>query len=287
MVEVLRHHNWYQKFLIILNKQVRRPACFFHICVVLIISSCSIPAVKTKKQNLRTITLDKYSYLNKDDYIEQLKRYKSFYLVNDEIEVLKLSKNSSKYLKNHALRIIQHNELFFRQSENVEFYLIQSSIPFHFSLPERKIFISSGLVQRYIKHEGILASIIAYELVRSEKIIYNKNIIIPTGYLSTERVLGLLRISLEDKIEAHKWAFHSIKRAGYDFDHYLGWIQVQNRNSLDFGLMLGERSSIAREEALFKSFMIRSMDMDLKEKKRTSSSRNFYRFLKEVSRTRI
>ena len=68
----------------------------------------------------------------------------------------------------------------------------------------------------------MLYCLLVYELIRSERAIYEKKIIIPTGTLSTSRILSILRININDKVEIHKWAFYILKRIGLDTDTYLG-----------------------------------------------------------------
>ncbi len=251
----------------------------------LFIVSCSSSLFDKDDGRVKEFSFAEYNYYSAKDYVDQLSELKKFYLMNKNIFFINISKPAGDYLGNMANSIISKNELFFEQSEkNTKFAIVKNPVPFHFSFPGRHIFLSTGLINKYIKHEGILASIISYELVKSEKLVYNKNIIIPTGYLSTKKIIKLLRIPLDKKIEVHKWGVHSAKKAGFDSDQYLAWIQIQNRNNLDFSFHLGDISNIAREESLFKSFLIDQPTSKKIERKRINSSKSFYQFVKEISR---
>ena len=214
------------------------------------------------------------------DYQHHLMSYESIFLGSEGVKELKLSSETEDFLENIAIEIIQNNELFFRESVRPKFHIVKSSVPFHFSLPGRTIFLSTALIDRFIKHEAVLASIVSYELVRSEKSLYNRAIIIPVGYISLERILGLNRLPVDNKVEIHKWAYHSIRRAGFDGEYYLSWLQLMNRNTIDFVPMLGDAGAISREEALFKRFMIKRVNQeDARSLARKVSSKNFYRFI--------
>jgi len=214
------------------------------------------------------------------DYHHHLMSFEKVFLETGGAQEIKLSAETQEFLENTALSILQNNELFFRESVRPKFHIVSSPVPFHFSLPGRTIFLSSSLIERFIKHEAVLASILSYELVRSEKSLYNRAIIIPVGYMPLERILGLNRLPVDDKVEIHKWAYHSIRRAGFDGEYYLSWLQLMNRNTADFLPMLGDAGAISREEALFKSFMIKRVNQeDVRALARKESSKGFYRFL--------
>ncbi len=252
--------------------------------LIFFLSSCSFPVFKSKKQDIVLFKIENYEAISKQDYVEHLNYLGSAYLKGDEVNIIKISKGSEYYLNSIVRKIIARNELFYDQDIESEIIIINYPMPFHFSLPGRKIILSSTLVNKYLKHEGLLASNIFYEIVRSDKLIYRNEITIPTSYVSTKKILRLLRVPLNSKLQVHKWAFHTLKRAGYDYDHYLGWIQIQNRNNYDFSLQLGELPSIAREEALFKSFLIKNATGQNKDKRKINSSKSFYKFIKEISR---
>ncbi len=214
------------------------------------------------------------------DYRHQLTSHENSFLASEGVKEVPLVRDEGVFLQNLALTILQNNELFFRDTARPRFHLVASPVPFHFSLPGRIIFLSTALVNRHVKHEAVLASIVSYELVRSERALYPRSIVIPLGFMPLERMLGLTRLNADEKFEVHKWAYHAVRRAGFDGEYYLSWLQLMNRNTAEFLPMLGDASSISREEALFKAFLIkRSKTEDARAVARRDSSRDFYRFI--------
>ena len=252
--------------------------------IVLFSSCANIPFLKSDKNSSADVELSGYNQFENQDYVDHLKSLKHPYLKSTSINQIKLNYRRQKYLQKSLEKIVKNNELFFRKELNANVYVIDDSTPFHFSLPGQNIFISSGLIKKYVKSEKILYCLLAYELIISEKNIYKKRMIIPTGAVSTRRILSLLRLGIDEKVEVHKWAFYILKRIGVDSDNYLSWLQIQNRNSVDFSLQLGDIGSISREESLFKAFIIKNSDKKKKEKKYEGSSREFYAFVKSLKR---
>ncbi len=227
-------------------------------------------------------TLEKpVSVFETKDFVDHLKTIGDFYLNSPDTKIVKMRANDQKYLESLAMEIINNNEIFFAKQKKVEFILLNSDVPVHFSLPPGKIFISKGLITKYIKHESMLAGILSYELVRLEKLAYNKNIIVPVGYISIQRLLSMLRISIDEKMELHKWAFHLTRRAGFDSEYYLSWLQTQNRNTADFVLQVGDITSMTKEEAMFKAFLIKESTADNLVIKK-NSSKNFYQLVNDL-----
>lgn len=246
--------------------------------------SCSLFTSKKEDKKSKSVNLSTYNALTPKDFVEHLQAFESFYLNSENAELYSLTKNEERFLEAIANDITKNNELFFTSGKQPSFKVVKHSAPFHFSLPGLKVFISSGLVSKYIKNEKILYSVIAYELIRSEKNIYRKSLIVPTGHLTTSRILGLMRLKTIDKVEIHKWAFYTLKRVGIDPDIYLSWLQIQNRNSLDFAVQLGDTSSISREESLFKAFLIEQSNAKSNQTKYERSSRDFYSFVNRLKR---
>lgn len=239
---------------------------------------------RDKKDNpSEQVSLEGYDLYENQDYIDHLRSLKDAYLASINTQQIDINKNQQKYLRKLSDIIIKNNELFFTKSKEVNFYIIEDETPFHFSLPGQNIFISSGILKKYVKSENILFCLLTYELILSEKNIYKKRIIVPTGAVGTRRLLSILRLGIEEKVEVHKWAFYILKRIGVDTDNYLSWLQIQNRNSVDFSLQLGDISSISREESLFKSFIIKNTDKK-NNRKYNGSSKDFYAFVNSIKR---
>lgn len=216
------------------------------------------------------------------DYEDHLAAQKKPFLATPGIEVSRQDSVSKKYLQNLVNDIITNNEIFFKKLKTATVTIIDTESPLHFSLPKGELFISRGLITKYIKHESMLVSILSYELVRSERLLYPKQIIIPLGYFSLEKMLNINRLNLEEKMEVHKWAHHLTVRSGFDGEYYLSWLQTQNRNTADFILQVGDANQISREESLFKAFLIKSTNTEDKVIVRKNSSKTFYAFINRI-----
>lgn len=255
----------------------------FCLLLLLLVTSCSsviIPLGSTKKKNLG----GGYENLSTKDYEDHLVSLKKSFLSNPEIKVLRSNPEISNYLETLILDILSNNEMFFKKLKTGKVTIIDSDSPLHFSLPKGEIFISRGLISKYIKNESMLACVLSFELIKSEKILYPKQTIIPTGFLSLERMLSLNRLSLNEKMEVHKWAHHITVRSGFDGEYYLSWLQVQNRNTADFFLQVGDANQLTREESLFKGFMIKESSEE-QVISRKNSTKNFYSFINRIRET--
>ncbi|MFN8369376.1 MAG: hypothetical protein U0T83_01990 [Bacteriovoracaceae bacterium] len=229
-----------------------------------------------------------YKYIDKDDYIGNLRGLEGSFLKFAEKDIIKLSTSENKYLMGLSERVINNNELLLNfEAKKVRFHIIKSKIPYHFSLPGGVIFFSTSLIGKYIKYEGILISIITYELFKSIKNIYMKNIIVPVGVIPLEKILFLTKINLDSKMEINKWAFYALKRSGFDPLSYLSWIQTQNKHALDFTLMSGDIKIISKEEFLFKKFIVNKRLNKRNDKLYENSSKEFYEFIKKFNMDRL
>ncbi len=215
------------------------------------------------------------------DFEDHLASLRVPFLTNPEIKSAQETPEVKKYLENLINDIIINNEIFFKNLKKGHVTIIKTDSPLHFSLPKGEIFLSTGLIHKYIKNESMLACVLTFELVRSEKVLYPKQTIIPTGYLSLERMLSLNRLTLTEKMEVHKWAHHLSVRSGFDGEYYLSWLQVQNRNTADFFLQVGDANQLTREESLFKAFLIKSSSED-QVVSRKNSTKNFYIFINRI-----
>lgn len=221
-----------------------------------------------------------YRPMQPQDYADHFASLKKSFLTTPEVNQVQIDRNTNAYFQNLLSDIISKNEIFFLNLRRAEITVIDSEIPLHFSLPKGEVFLSKGLITKYIKHESMLVSILSFELVRSEKLLYPKEMIIPTGSLPLERIIMLARLSLGEKMQVHKWAHHLTERSGYDGEYYLSWLQTQNRNTADFLLQVGDANLITREEALFKAHLIKTDTENNVIKK--NSSKNFYTLLNKL-----
>ncbi len=215
------------------------------------------------------------------DFADHLSSLKEPFLITPGVKQVKFDKLSDEYFHDLLSEIITRNEIFFRELKSATVTILDTESPLHFSLPKGEIFISKGLLAKYMKHESMLVSILSYELVRSEKLLYPILTMIPVGFVPLERMIKLSRLTLEEKMEVHKWAHHLTVRSGFDGEYYLSWLQTQNRNTADFILQVGDPNLITREESLFKSFLIKNQ-LDDKLAVKKNSSKKFYSLMNRI-----
>ncbi len=215
------------------------------------------------------------------DFADHLSSLKDPFLLTPGVKQSKQDTFTQEYFRELLTEIITRNEIFFRELKTARVTILDTDSPLHFSLPKGEIFISRGLLAKYMKHESMLVSILAYELVRSEKLLYPTQTLVPIGYVPIERMIKLARLTLDEKMEVHKWAHHLTVRSGYDGEYYLSWLQTQNRNTADFILQVGDPNLITREESLFKSFLIKNQ-LDDKLAVKKNSSKKFYTLMNKI-----
>jgi hypothetical protein len=215
------------------------------------------------------------------DFEDHLAALREPFLKGSGVSVVRESESTRKYINGLLIDLITNNEIFFKKLRAARVTILSTDSPLHFSLPKGEIFLSRGLITKYIKNESILVSVLAYELVRSEKLLYPRQTVVPTGFISLERMINLNRLNLDEKMEVHKWAYHITVRSGFEGEYYLSWLQTQNRNTADFILQVGDANQINREESLFKAFLIKNTNEDQVVSKK-SSSKNFYTFINSI-----
>lgn len=256
-----------------------RHAGVYYLLIVIIFSSCTtikLPSIK----RAQSINKSGHVTMSSEDYAEQLASLKTAFLKTPGLKTIE-NEFIQKYLNELSGEIISKNEIFFKNLKNASVTIIKNEAPIHFSLPKGAIFISTGLITKYIKHESVLVCILSYELVRSENLLYPKQVTVPVGYINLERMLALSKLNVEEKMEIHKWAYYLTIRSGFDGEYYLSWLQTQNRNTADFLLQVGDINLINQEESLFKAFLIKnSSDEESPIKK--NSSKTFYTFLNSI-----
>lgn len=226
------------------------------------------------------------STLQTDDFIDHLAYLSTELIANPDVKIKKISGSHERYLSEIYSRLVLNNELLLDSKIRPRFYLINHPTPLIFSLPKGQFFISNALVKKYIKSEEILVAALTFQIIKSHRNMYEKKAVIPTGTITLERLMGLGRIQLSDKNEIHKWAFLAMRRAGYDENAYLNWLQTLNKGSIDFSLMVGDPSILSREEFAFKSFMVKQKIKETPDRIRDyNSSSEFYQFINYVVRT--
>ncbi|MBY0416270.1 MAG: hypothetical protein K2Q18_19000 [Bdellovibrionales bacterium] len=235
--------------------------------------------------NSKNLTLDYtgVSEIKDQDYIDHLASAGATYLNFEENKTIKLRTESVDFLKNVYERLVSNNQFILTEGNKPKFYIIEHKSPFLFSLPKSQFFFSTSLVERYLKSEEIFVAAFAAEVIKSQRNIYEKTIMLPLGYFSTEKIIKLTRLKSETKQQVNEWTYLVLKRAGYDSSAYLNWIQIQNRNTLDFSLFLGDSIGISKEEHLFKNFITKQGIMGTEKRfNEANSSKEFYKLLNNV-----
>ena len=223
--------------------------------------------------------------LTEQDYVKHYIYLGESYLNSSDVHIVTLTKQSKEYILKIFQRLVQNNELILSNANDINFYIINNPTPFLFSLPGNNYFYSSGLFLKHMKSEELFIATFAAEILKSQKNVFEKKIFIPLGFMTTEKMLQLTRLKPEYKKRINEWSFQILKRAGYDGTAYLNWIQVQNRNSIDFALYLGETNSIMNEEQMFKNFISSQGIMSVEKKlNESNSSKEYYSLIKEVDK---
>jgi len=235
----------------------------FFIIVLSTLISCStaksllesIPFVGTQKSSLTT-----NDFANAD-YRKQLETSSKDFSATYSDKIVTLSPKTITYFTNLTSSIRGNNELVIKD-DKFTLTFIDVDIPYIFSLPGGAIFISTRMMKEFLRNEDLFVAAVTYELIRSSNSIYKKKLIIPVGYIETERILSIVRLSIETKIEIDKLTYYSLKRAGYDPYTVLSFIQLINKHTQSFVRMYGDRESISKEEYLFKQFLIKSDEIN-------------------------
>ena len=180
----------------------------------------------------------KIPYHRKDDFLAHWKLLEKDFIACHKNQILSLSQSSASYLRNLLEKIISNNKILFKKfvtnNQRARVLILNDQRPFHFAIPGGKIFISSGLLKKYIDHEGLFVSVLAIEVIKSHQQIAAKKIIVPTGSLSFEDLSPLLKINLALKTEINKWTVYTLKKSGFDPLSLLRLVQLKNKNFLAF-----------------------------------------------------
>lgn len=215
------------------------------------------------------------------DYVAQL----SFLGVQyrNSVKMVTLSKKKNEYLVSLYQKILSKNERFMKKTMEPSFFIVKDDNPFYFSLPNNYYFFSQGLIQKYFRNEMTLASCLAYMMLQAHNDAFMKRIVVPTGYISTDQLISLIKLPLNLKADLNKAVFWALQAAGLDGSYYLQWIQLQNRNTLDFSRQIGDPQFITKEEFLFKQFVAKENISSFTLKSlEGNSTKGFYRFIRGI-----
>lgn len=244
---------------------------------------CTLSACSTNSKK-NTLDYSNASVVQTKDYIDQLASTGADYLASEETKLIKLRTETIDFLESTYERLVSNNQLILNTTEKPTFYIVRHRSPFLFSLPKAQFFFSTALIEHYLKSEELFVAAFAAEVIKSQRFIYEKRIMLPVGFYSTEKMIDLTKLKLETKQRISEWTYFVLKRAGYDASAYLNWIQIQNRNTLDFALYLGDSLGITKEEHVFKNFMaIQGVIGGEKKFNESNSSKSFYKLLNNIA----
>ncbi len=225
---------------------------------------------------------DDYKLHTKDDFVKHYSKLGISFIESNRNNLVKLSPKSYKFLKDIRDRLVENNEIILSRPMEFKLYIVKDKRPYHFSFPSGEIVLSSSIIQNYIKTEAVLSAVLAIELVKQHNRIYKKNLIVPLDYLTYEDILPYLNLNLDTKEELNKWVFYTLRRGGYDPLSLLKFVQIKNKNFLDFLSTSETSDGLSREETLLKSFLIRNKLIDSYQQIEKNSSSAFYSFISEV-----
>lgn len=224
------------------------------------------------------INFNKYT---SEDYVAQLSFLGRQY--SKSVKTIRLSKSKKLYLADLYQKVLNKNRKFMAKNMAPQFFIIKDDNPFYFSLPNNYYFFSQGLIQKYFRNEMTLVSCLTYMMLQAHNDAFIKRIVVPTGYISTDQLISLIKLPLNLKADLNKAVFWSLQEAGFDGSYYLQWIQLQNRNTLDFSRQIGDPQFITKEEFLFKQFVAKENITAFRLKAlEGNSAKGFYRFIKGI-----
>lgn len=250
---------------------------FVLILAIILISSCSFFSKKESRDNFK----DQYVHDSRRDYWEHWKKLGNDFKANYRNQLKSPPANVTAYLKNILLTVEKKNEVFFEKDPkaDISFLVFDDDRPFYFSLPTGEIILSRKLIERYIVHEGVLISILVPEYIRIRKAVYPKVKKIPLGYFELDKMLSMQRLPFEQRMKLHEWSYYLLLRTNYNPGQYLSWLQLQNRNHLDFSFYLADSILLTKEEAYLKQFIIQNYGKLELTPINLKSSKGFYSFI--------
>lgn len=245
------------------------------------ISGCS--SIRSFFSNENQLNLNKLNNIGNDFYIKNLKSLGDAFIKLNATKIIRLSRSSQAYLNELITLLKKNNELLFG-SESIKVYLIEDKRSFYFSYPGGNIVLSNSFIDKFIKHEGFLIAVLAHEMIKSSKGIYNKSYRIPTGQIELEDMIKRAQINLDVRNEVNKWSYFVIKRSGLNPNYYLSWLQTKSKNSFELYMPGNNPQEINSEEFRYKNFLISRKGDDTFTPFMRNSSKGFYGFIEDAKR---
>lgn len=219
----------------------------------------------------------------RDDYERHLIRLSDLYIQQAGKKIVKLKNRNQKYFNKLQKRLTENNENILKEGNEANVYIVKDNRPFYFSTPGHRIFFSSGLIKKYVKNEDLFASIFTTEYLRSNLSIFKKIVLIPHDNVTLNKMLKVTSLDLKTKVDLNNLTYEVMKRSGFDPEAKLLWLQMENRNSIDFSLQYENSSMISTEEFYIKNYIVKQEKIDTITFEK-NSSREFYQFRRFVER---
>lgn len=246
-----------------------------HLKRLYILSIISLGCSLTKESDQEFFFVNQGPVFTYDHYKRHTDYWVSRFIKSNSTQISEISRRNKQYLKSVVDNIISKNELFFTQIQSIRFIIVRDKRPFVSSIPSNHIIISDSFIGNYLYNENYLYIALTYELVRLEKGVFQSQMKIPTETVSLSDLIKFSRISTSLSFEVHKWSKYLLSRIGVQSDSYLSWLQVINRNQVDFRFHL-HKVNIYKIEKEFKKIIISNLDGEYGFSRYKKSSKSFY-----------
>jgi len=164
----------------------------------------------------------------------------------------------------------------------LEVYYYDDQQPFYLLSPDGRLILSIGLIEKYVRNQPLLSVILLEAILRIKHNYFYKIIFIPTGIITVEQMLSVLKLDLKSKTNINEWIYYYLKKNNGDVVSILDWVQVKNRNSLDFSLLNNNGYSPLEEEKVLKNIFLKGRNLELFHEEVSLSPKVFYRFRREA-----
>jgi hypothetical protein len=245
------------------------------IITVILSVGCSVLRIPFSSQT------NKIYEKTQEDYVEHFTYLTDDFLKFNKHQLVKLTKAENAYLATIYQKIYKSNEILLKNEFVPEIYIIDSKLPFYFSMPKARFFISKILLTKYLRSEELLTAIIGQESIRSHLNLYNKKFLIPTGHVTLDGLLSLTKLPIEVREELSKWTYSALLRANEDPKALLNLVQIQNKFQMDFLAQFDSVSDIIKVERMLKNY-IASEGLKLKDSTPRTVSPMYYELIKRI-----
>ncbi|MGB0453648.1 MAG: hypothetical protein ACPGJV_08025 [Bacteriovoracaceae bacterium] len=247
----------------------------------ILLSSCGIlDFYKTKP------TYKPSSQYSPEDYVRQISFLGQSYLKQNKSLILPISKQSQEYFRSIYTRVTARAEKYLKYPiprKDIKVVILKMKSPLYFCLPDGTFVFSSRLFEKYLDNEDLFVAVFSTLIYMAHNHIYRKQIFYPKGSITTRELLQMVYLSPEVRFEVNKWGYFIMSRAGFDSSAFLSFIQIKNKNVLEFSMMYKDLNVISREEYNFKNFIVEMRNIETNRNPR-NSSKKFYVVKKELEK---